>query len=136
MMARAMVPHDVRLFARFATVGIASNALLYVLYLVLSVALGMQPVLAATVGWVVGVATSFLLNRSWTFGDSGPRTPTFLRYVLLYGTAYLLNMLLLLLLVDRAGLPHQLVQGVLIVVFGLTLFLGQQFWVFASRDQA
>jgi putative flippase GtrA len=134
-MTKAVLPHDVRVLARFATVGIASNALLYGLYLVLAGMAGFEPVVAATVAWAVGVSTSFLLNRSWTFGDSGPRIPTFLRYGLLYATAYVLNILLLVLLVDRAGLPHELVQGVLIVVFGLTLFLGQRFWVFARRAQ-
>jgi putative flippase GtrA len=131
-----MIPHDVRVFARFATVGIASNALLYVLYLVLSVAVGLQPVVAATIGWIVGVGTSFLLNRSWTFEDAGPRTPTFIRYVALYATAYVLNMVLLVLLVDQVGLPHELVQGVLIVIFGLSLFVGQRFWVFPPRERS
>lgn len=131
-MMRAMAPHDIRAFARFATVGIASNALLYLLYLMLADVAGAQPVVAATMAWVVGVAVSFLLNRSWTWGHTGPRAPTFVRYGLLYATAYLLNILLLLLLVDGAGLPHQPVQGVLIIVFGLSLFLGQRFWVFRT----
>lgn len=136
MTTRAMIPHDLRVFARFATVGIASNALLYVLYLMLSVAIGLQPLVAATIGWIAGVSVSFLLNRSWTFGDSGPRTPTFVRYAALYATAYVLNMVLLVLLVDGMELPHELVQGILIVVFGLCLFLGQRFWVFPERERS
>jgi putative flippase GtrA len=135
MTTRTMLPHDVRVFARFATVGVVSNALLYVLYLILAVAIGLQPVLAATIGWIFGVGSSFLLNRSWTFEDSRPRTQTFVRYVTLYATAYVLNMVLLVLLVDRAGLPHEAVQGVLIVVLGLSLFLGQRFWVFSSAER-
>jgi hypothetical protein len=33
-------------------------------------------------------------------------------------------------LVDRMGYPHQLVQGVAIVVLAILLFLMQKFWVF------
>ena len=131
-MIRVMLPQDVRVFARFATVGIASNALLYVLYLVLASGLGVAPVVAATVAWIVGVTVSFLFNRSWTWGHTGPRGSTFVRYGLLYATAYVLNILLLMLLVDRMGFRHELVQGVLIVLFGLSLYLGQRFWVFRS----
>ena len=136
MMMRVMLHQDVRTFSRFAAVGIASNTLLYVLYLVLSAGVGLRPVTAATVGWVVGVAISFVLNRSWTFGHTGPRGSTFVRYGFLYAAAYALNILLLVLLVDRAGLPHELVQGVLIVISGLSLFLAQRFWVFRPRPDA
>jgi putative flippase GtrA len=83
---------------------------------------------------VVGVAISFLLNRSWTFGHTGPRAPTFLRYGFLYTSTYVLNILLLVLLVDQAGLPHEFVQGVLIVLFGLSLFIGQRYWVFRPGE--
>ncbi len=134
MMTWAMLHHDVRVFARFAIVGIASNALLYVLYLVLANGAGLPPVVAATAGWVVSVANSFLLNRSWTFGHTGPRGPTFLRYGLLYASAYVLNVVLLVLLVDGAGLPHELVQGVLIVLIGMSLFMGQRYWVFRPAE--
>ncbi len=129
-MTRVTLPRDVRVFARFAAVGIASNALLFLLYLALVGGAGLQPVLAATFAWVGGVAATFLVNRSWTFGDTGPRASTFARYWSLYAAAYALNIVLLVLLVDGAGFPHELVQGVLIVVFGLGLFLGQRLWVF------
>jgi putative flippase GtrA len=45
-MMRVMLGQDVRTFARFAAVGIASNALLYLLYLVLAAGVGVRPVLA------------------------------------------------------------------------------------------
>ena len=136
MTTRTMLPREVRVLARFATVGVASNALLYLLYLVLSVAIGLQPVVAATIGWIFGVGSSFLLNQAWTFEDSRPKMQTFIRYVGLYATAYVLNMVLLVILVDRAGLPHEAVQGLLIVILGLSLFLGQRFWVFPSGQQS
>ena len=124
------LPGGLRTFIRFGIVGVASNGMLYVMYLAL-VGLGdLQPVVAATAAWVVGVASTFIVNRSWTFGHDGPPRSAFIRYGVLYASAYLLNMALLLLLVEQAGWPHQLVQGVLVLLFGLCLFLGQRFWVF------
>lgn len=133
-MTRVTVPYDMRTFARYATVGIASNSLLYALYLALGSGVGLAPVVAASIGWATSVLFGFLLNRSWTFGHAGPRRTTFARYGLLYVAAYTLNVILLMLLVDRAGLPHELVQGVLIVLFGVGLFLGQRLWVFRPED--
>lgn len=119
---------EVRAFARFGVVGITSNALLFVVYLVLT-ALGMEPLAAATLMWILGVAISFVLNRSWTFRHSGSVGPALVRYGLLYATAYGLNLALLALL-TRAGYPHALVQGILILVFGVGLFIVQRTWVF------
>ena len=120
---------ELRTFVRFAVVGIASNATLFVIYLVLT-ALGTEPLVAATLMWILGVALTFTFNRSWTFRNTGSVAPALARYGLLYGTAYVLNLALLVLLVNRAGLPHALVQGVLILLFGVGLFTVQRIWVF------
>jgi hypothetical protein len=35
-------------------------------------------------------------------------------------------------LVDRHGYPHQLIQGAMIVLLAMMLFLAQKFWVFRA----
>jgi putative flippase GtrA len=119
---------ELRTFARFGVVGIVSNATLFATYLVLT-GRGIEPLAAATLMWILGVAISFALNRSWTFRSTGSVAPALARYGLVYGTAYVLN-LALLVLVTRAGYPHALVQGVLIVLFAVGLFIVQRSWVF------
>ena len=116
-------------FVRFAIVGIVSNALLFVLYLLVT-QLGMGHKLAATLAYAVGVLQTFVFNRSWSFRDGGALGPTCIRYVAAYGFGYLLNMLVLVLLVDRAGYPHLWVQGAMILVLAVMLFLMQKLWVF------
>ena len=46
------------------------------------------------------------------------------------GLDIFLNMLVLVLLVDRAGYPHLWVQGAMILVLAVMLFLMQKLWVF------
>ena len=116
------------MFVRFAAVGLASNAFLFLAYLLLT-SVGLDPVLAVTLVWVIGVAITFVFNRSWTFRYTGAVTPALIRYGLLYGVAYALNVLLLLVLV-HAGYPHAIVQGVLIVLIAVGLFTVQRLWVF------
>jgi putative flippase GtrA len=116
-------------FVRFAIVGIVSNAMLFVLYLVLT-QLAMGHKLAASLAYAVGVSQTFLFNRSWSFRDGGALGPAFIRYLATYAFGYLLNMLVLVVLVDRMDYPHQWVQGAMILVLAVMLFVAQRFWVF------
>jgi putative flippase GtrA len=115
--------------ARFGAVGVLSNALLYVLYLA-ATGLGMGHKSAMTLLYCVGVLQTFFLNRQWTFRRGGTARAAFIRYWVVYLSAYALNLALLFLLVDTAGLPHQAVQGLLIVAIAALMFLAQKFWVF------
>lgn len=121
-------PTRVQLF-RYAVVGLASNALLYGAYLALT-RLGVEPKLAMTLLYAAGVAQTFLFNKRWSFRHGGTHGPAFVRYCAAYALGYGINFVALLLLVDRLGYPHQLVQGVVVVSLALMLFSLQKFWVF------
>jgi putative flippase GtrA len=123
-----------RELARFGTVGVLSNALLYVLYLA-ATSLGMGHKTAMTLLYCIGIVLTFFCNRQWTFRHSGTARTALVRYMTAYVAAYALNLALLFLLVDAAGLPHQAVQGMLIAAIALLLFLAQKFWVFRPTAQ-
>lgn len=114
---------------RFAVVGLTSNAVLYLIYLGITSA-GLGPKLSMSLVYGLGVTQTFLFNKHWTFGHFGRVDRAFLRYVTAYAGGYLVNLGVLALLVDRWGLPHQPVQGVMILVLAAGLFLLQKFWVF------
>jgi putative flippase GtrA len=124
-------------FLRYAIVGLASNTFGYLLYLVLTY-LGMGPKLAMTLLYGVGVLQTFFLNQKWSFRFEGAAKPALVRYATTYALGYVVNLLALMLLVDQMGLPHQWVQGVMIVVVAVMLFLAQRYWVFPklSRSEA
>ncbi len=120
--------------ARFGTVGLLSNALLYLLYLRLT-SIGTGPKVAMSVLFLSGTLLTFVLNRRWTFSHSGDARRALVRYVSAYGTAYLLNLAALWVFVDLMGLPHQLVQASAVLTLAGLLFLAQRFWVFRSTAQ-
>lgn len=119
-------------FARFAIVGVVSNAVLFLLYLLMT-RLGLGHKLAATLAYAVGVLQTFVFNRTWSFRHGGAGEPALGRYVAAYALGYALNMAALFALVDRGGLPHEWVQGVIIIVLAVLLFLLQKFWVFREK---
>ena len=110
-------------------VGLASNAVIYVGYLLLT-QLGMGPKLAMSLLYGVGVLQTFVFNKNWSFRCEGAATPALVRYATVYALGYFIQFLSLALLVDRMGLPHQWVMGVLILIVAMFLFLAQKLWVF------
>ena len=118
-------------FIRYAIVGIVSNIIGFLLYLVLTAA-GMDYKLAMTILYGVGVAQTFLFNKRWSFSYQGMAHAAFVRYIVAYALGYLLNLTVLLIFVDQFLLPHQAVQAVAIVLVAISLFLMHKFWVFAS----
>lgn len=116
---------------RFAVVGLASNAVLYLLYLGLTAA-GFGPKLAMSLVYAIGVIQTFYFNRIWSFRHQDRVHSTFTRYLLAYAFGYLLNFFLLWLAVDGLNLPHQGVQAVAVLVVAMSSFLINKYWVFAA----
>jgi putative flippase GtrA len=118
---------------RYGIVGLLSNAVGFLLYLGITAA-GMEPKLAMTVLYAVGVAQTFFFNKRWSFRHGGTHGPAFVRYCLSYVLGYLINLVALFIFVDQLGYPHQIVQGVLVLSLAVMLFLLQKFWVFRSTS--
>lgn len=116
-------------FIRYVIVGLASNAVIYIAYIVLTL-VGMGPKLAMSLLYGVGVLQTFVFNKNWSFRFDGAATPALVRYATVYATGYVIQFLALMLLVDQIGLPHQWVMGALILFIALLLFLAQKYWVF------
>lgn len=118
-----------RQLIRYAVVGVMSNLLCYLAYLGLT-RLGMDPKLAMSMLYCVGVLQTFVFNRNWTFKHGGPQRAEFSRYCAAYAVGYVLNLSVLYILVDLHGYPHQVIQGMMILILAAMLFLAQKFWVF------
>jgi len=80
-----------RQFARFAIVGLISNALLYGFYL-LATHLGVQHSLAMTGVFALGILQTFGFNRNWSFNHKGSARAAMFRYVIAYAVAYVINL--------------------------------------------
>ena len=121
-------------FIRYVLVGLISNAILYGIYIVLT-SLGMWPKLAMSLLYGVGVIQTFVFNKQWSFRFNGAAAPSLMRYATAYALGYVINFSALILLVDQMELPHEWVQGVMLVVIAIILFLAQRYWVFAPTKR-
>jgi putative flippase GtrA len=121
--------------ARYASVGVATNAASYLLYLWLT-RLGLAPMAAATIAFAAAVAVSFALNRNLTFRSPGDPGVSFRRYIVAYVVAYGADIGGLYVSVNLLEFPHEIVQLGLIVFIACGLFVAQKYWVFADRVDA
>jgi putative flippase GtrA len=122
-----------RQFFRYATVGVISNLILYLSYLLLTY-VGIGHKTAMSLLYAVGTCLTFAFNRNWTFGHDGHITKAFMGYVTIYAGGYLFNLIALYFLVDELGFNHQWVQGGLIILVAVLLFILQKFVVFKKNE--
>jgi len=115
---------------RWAIVGGALNAALYLAYLALAATpLGHRGAMTAT--YVAGLGAGYVLNRGWSFRHRGAVAASLSRYVALYAAGYALNLAALAIAVDGYGVPHAMVQAIAIPALALFFLFGQARWVFA-----
>jgi putative flippase GtrA len=117
---------------RYAIVGVISNLILYLCFLLLTY-LGVGHKTAMSVVYVFGTSLSFAFNRNWTFVHKGRIPSAFTAYILIYVFGYILNFSGLYFFVDRLGFNHVWVQGVLIFGIALLLFVMQKTVVFKQE---
>ena len=120
---------------RYGIIGLSLNAGLYGAYLLLTRSL-MGSHAAMTITYCSGVLIGFLLNRQITFRYKGGNHAALLRYIASYAFGYLLNWMAIWFFVDRMGLPHELVQGGVILALAVLLFILQRFWVFPQNSRS
>jgi putative flippase GtrA len=120
---------------RFVLVGLGTNAALYVAYLLLTRSL-LPPKAAMTVVYVIGVALGFAGNRYWSFRHSTPSRGSVVRYLMAYAAGYVVNLTGLEIGVNRFGMPHEWVQGCMLLVVAIVMFLLQRYFVFNEWRRA
>jgi len=114
---------------KYALVGALSNGAGYLFYL-LATSIGVMPKLAMTSLYFISAMLSFWGNRKLTFSYKGKVVGSGVRYLIVHTLGYLLNLIILIIFVDKLGYPHQLVQGVAILIVAGFLFISFKFFVF------
>lgn len=117
---------------RYGLVGVASNVVVYSVYLLITY-LSVEPKTAMTSVYVVGASVGFLGNQKWAFAHRGNFTGSALRYLLAHLLGYLLNFLILLVFVDQLGYAHQWVQAAAIVFVAGFLYVAFKYFVFSNK---
>jgi putative flippase GtrA len=115
---------------KFGIVGVANTLLTFAVFTLLVKGFGVWYLAASAIGFLVGTVNSFLLNRRWTFRGHVGDALTPVRWFVVQGCGLALNLALIYLLVDGAGLDKLLGQAFAIGVVTVLTFLANRAWTF------
>ena len=120
--------------AKFVFVGSFKTLFCYLLY-VLLVKCGLHYNLALALDYFIGIIIGYILNRDWTFAGHGIPRLRFIKYLITYIGAFLLNVILLTFLVEFDWLGPIIGQIVVLGIVTVISFILQNYWVFRSHSQ-
>lgn len=118
---------------RYAIVGFLSNLVSYLFYLFITY-IGTSPKITMSVLYGIGATISFFGNRTFTFSHNGSLFGLSVRYIIVYFFGYLINLITLIIFVDKFMYPHQYVQAVAIFVVAGFLFISLKLFVFTNLN--
>jgi putative flippase GtrA len=126
----------VKQFARFVAVGIFNTLLGYAVIFACMYVAKMGAEASNVAGYAVGLVASYALNRSYTFGSRARVSGELVRFLAVFGVAYGLNFVALLVLIHALGVHAALSQVLAGVVYVGASYLMNRFYVFKPSRAA
>ena len=83
-------------------------------------------------GYAVGLTFSFFFNRKWSFAHKGPVIPAGFRFIIVILSAYMANLLTVLIAIDLLGINSYLAHAIGVVPYFVIGYLGSRFFVFRN----
>lgn len=121
---------------RFGAVGLVNTAIgLSAIYAVMFF-FRTGPAIANAIGYAIGLAASFALNRVWTFSDKRPSSHLLPKFLLVVVVSYLLNLSAVLAATSQFSANPYLAQVLGMGIYTLCMFFGCGRFVFISRHAA
>ncbi len=118
---------------RFGVVGLFNTALGLGLIFGAKAFLGLGDLAANLLGYGLGLVSSFVLNRSWTFRHEGRAAAAFWRFGLAFVAAYVLNLITVFGLRDAAAMNSYLAQGCGVITYTVSFYLMSVSYVFPAQ---
>jgi putative flippase GtrA len=117
---------------RFVAVGVSNTALSWCVYATLEAA-GVPYLVASAIAFVLGALNSYALNRRWTFRSRERRWPEVLRFGVVQCVGLGVDVLLLGVLTEDAGIHHLIAQAIVFPVASAVTFLLSRQWAFRGH---
>jgi putative flippase GtrA len=116
---------------RFSVVGVSGYAANLLLYAFFVKVLGIEYLIAEAAAWIIAAGNNFVWNRHWTFrAGEGQLHMQALRFFFVSLAALAVNLLVLRVLVESAGLDKVLAEVLALGASTPLSFLGNKLWSF------
>ena len=124
--------HTTKQFAKFGIVGVVNTTITLGTIFILANMLHLSYILANSIGYLLGFANSFYMNKTWTFKSEKPFVKEGLLFVLLFGFCYILQLTILILLKEKFNLNANLSQLIAMFFYSILNFSGNKYITFKN----
>jgi putative flippase GtrA len=114
---------------KYGSVGFVTNALGYMVYIVIANIIGVSPPVAAIISGFLVISLSFYLNKRFSFGNNSKSISMAVNYYILY-VAILFHSFIIFIFSNVLGFAHEIIAGISIILISCSLFLIQKFLLF------
>ncbi len=121
---------------RFLLVGCANTAIGYGAILFLQYFLSAGHMTANAIGYLIGGAVSYLLNKSFTFRSARAHSEALPRFVSVVASCYLINLLVLEVSVSQWQFPAAIAQGLAVLSYVLSFYVLSRQVVFRDHPRS
>jgi putative flippase GtrA len=105
---------------RYATIGMVTNGLIYLLF-VLLIRAGLRPETTAGLCYTLGISFSYVLNRRWSFRSQASHRRDLPRFLFSYGVGFMATMIFISIL--TRWMPAEIAQLLNIGLTAITIYL-------------
>ena len=130
---KILTTFNVKQFLKFIFVGFINTGVFYSIYYVL-LQLGFFYAVALTIGNIIGIINSYLWNKFFTFGSKKRSIGETIKFLVIAIMQYFLNLLIVYLCVDRAGISPESAGLIAISISVFFSYFGHKFWSFREAD--
>lgn len=123
-------------FFRFILVGIFNTIFGFAVIFACMYLAALDPLISNIIGYGCGLVTSYALNKWFTFRTTSRSVSEPIRFLLVFGLSYLLNLGTLLLLIRQLGMHEGLAQLCAGAVYVAASYLMNRYYVFRKAHVA
>lgn len=86
------------------------------------------------VSYVVGVLNSYFWNRLWTFENKKTNLKNFIKFIFVYITTFIINLLMMFILIDIGGFGVLMSQVFSLSFVSVVSFTAHKYWSFGIEE--
>lgn len=119
-------------FIKFVCVGISNTLISLSIYYLLK-SIGVNYLIATALGWIISSISGYFLNKIWVFKNKEAKKKSIFKYYLLYGSALLLNLVLMYIQVSILKISDNIAPLITLVITTLYNYFFSKKFVFKAK---
>lgn len=117
---------------RFIIIGIVNTITSYIIFCLCLSVLQYDCFVSLVISYIFGIANSYFWNSRWTFQKEKTSCGEFSKFIIVYITAFAVNLMILNFTINIIRINVLLSQGIALVFATAFSFTGHKFWSFKN----